>query len=120
MENQENWSTGNTGLAQGNQELKGGQPSLILGIIGLVLSLLTCGYCSFIGFILSIIAFVKGKSAIREYEANPSLYAESGYKNAKTGKVLGLIGLILGIIVIVIFTILLATGVLMEIMREMK
>lgn len=120
MENQGNWNTANTNFAQGNQELKGGQPSLIMGIIGLVLSLLTCGYCSFIGFILSIIAFIKGRNAIKEYEANPGMFAEAGYKNAKTGKVLGLIGIILGVIVIVIFTILLATGLLLEMMKEMR
>lgn len=120
MENQTNWNTGNTNFAQGNQELKGGQPSLILGIIGLVLSLLTCGYCGFIGFILSIIAFVKGKNAVVEYESNPGAYAEQGYKNAKTGKVLGLIGIIIGVLAIIGFIIIMVTGIGMEMMKNFR
>jgi hypothetical protein len=92
-----NWTPPSGGMG-GTAELDGANASQIMGIIGLVLSL--CLGCGLVGFILSIIAFVKGKAAVAIYEANPSGYSEKSFKQAKTGKLLGLIGIILGIIVI--------------------
>lgn len=84
------------------QELPNATLSMILGIVGLALSL--CFGCGLVGFILSIIAFVKGKKAVKEYENNPTIYSEKLYGQAKAGKIIGLIGLILGIIVIGLIT----------------
>lgn len=107
-----NFGTGNTNWAPPTtnqstfgrlQELPGANTSMLLGIFGLVLSL--CLGCGIVGFILSIIAFTKGKKGEDLFDANPMQYSESSYKQAKAGKVLGLIGLILGIIVIIIFII---------------
>jgi hypothetical protein len=41
---------------------------------------------------------LKGKQAIAEYEANPGMYTEKSFNQAKTGKTTGLIGLIVGIL----------------------
>jgi hypothetical protein len=38
----------------------------------------------------------KAKKAISDYEANPSLYSEKSYNQAKTAKTLSLIGIIIG------------------------
>ncbi len=93
-----NWTPPAGSIGGGAAELDGASASQIMGIIGLVLSL--CTGCGIVGFVLSIIAFVKGKNAVAAYEANPSGYSEKSYKQAKTGKLLGIIGLILGIVVI--------------------
>jgi hypothetical protein len=120
MENNEtnsNWQAPNnaTGMGMG-QDLEGANLSMILGIVGLFLSL--CAGCGLIGFILSIIAWVKGKKAVATYEGNPTAYSEKSFKQAKAGKILGLIGLILGIVVIFIFIVLIATGMLAEMMKK--
>lgn len=105
---QNNW---NQAPPQG-QDIPGANASMILGIVGLFLSL--CAGCGLVGFILSIIAFIKGKSAVGMYELNPSVYSEKSFKQAKAGKILGLIGLILGIVVIIILILLIVTGMLAE------
>lgn len=110
----QNWKTG-TNFSGIKTDVPGGIASLVMGIIGLFLSL--CTGCGIIGFILSIIAFVKGKGAVKLYESNPSLYNEQSYNQAKAGKVLGLIGLILGILVIFLLILLLITGALAEMMK---
>ncbi|HET8753810.1 MAG TPA: CCC motif membrane protein [Salinimicrobium sp.] len=69
---------------------------LILGI----LSLITCCCYGIIGLILGIITLVLAKSATREYMANPELY--TGYGNVKTGKVLAIIGIVLGLLYIIV------------------
>jgi uncharacterized membrane protein len=116
MENNQhsNWSTPNTSGMGMEQDIPGANSSMILGIVGLFLSL--CAGCGLIGFIISIVAFVKGKNAVSEYEANPTAYAQKSFQQAKAGKILGLIGLILGIIVIGLVIILLITGMLADAM----
>ena len=111
MENN-NENSGNTSwIPPGNTgggELPGAKASQIMGIIGLVLSF--CFGCGLIGLILSILAFSKGKSAVATYESNPGGYLESDYKKAKTGKLLGLIGIALAVIVIILGIIYYAAG----------
>ncbi len=113
-----NWSSGGNTTGMG-KALDGASLSQTLGIVGLCISvILGCLGCGLVGFILSIVAFFKGKSAVATYEANPSEYTEQSYKQAKTGKLLGLIGLILGIVVIIMSIFLFATGMLAEMMKK--
>lgn len=88
-----NWTPPSTPTGVG-QELPGAIASLVTGIIGLALSLFFG--CGPVGIVLSIIAFVKGKKAVKEYEANPGGYTLSSYNQAKPGKILGIIGIIFG------------------------
>lgn len=86
---------------------------LILGI----LSLVTCCCYGIFGLILGIITLVLAKSATREYVANPELY--SGYGNVKTGKVLAIIGIVLGLLYII--TIIVAIAIYgMEGLQDMQ
>ena len=73
------------------QKLPNGTAILILGI----LSIITC-CCYGIGVILGIIALVLAKKDIALYAANPELYSD--YKNVNTGKILAIIGIVLGAI----------------------
>jgi uncharacterized membrane protein len=66
--------------------------SLVLGI----LSILTCFCYGIIGLTLGIIAFVLGNKALKIHTEDPTIYTGEG--NAKAGKILGIIGVVLGLI----------------------
>lgn len=94
-----NWTAPvNSGMGP---EIPNATASLVLGIAGLFLSL--CASCAPVGFILSILAFSKGKKAANMYESNPGEYSESSFKHAKAGKIIGIIGIVLGGIIIAFF-----------------
>ena len=95
-----NWSPAGTNPNIG-QDLPDATTSLVLSIIGLFLSL--CASCAPGGLVLSIIAFSKGKKAMRMYETDPGTYKEGSYKNAKAGKIMGIIGIVLGTIFVLFF-----------------
>lgn len=61
---------------------------LVLGILGIVLA---CCYGG--GLILSIIALVLFSKDKKLYLAEPELYTEASYKNAKAGRVCAIIGI---------------------------
>jgi len=71
--------------------------ALTLGIIGLFFSL------GLIGIVLNILAISLGSGAVNRYHAEPGKYTESSLSQAKSGKVLGIIGL--GLFGIVLFLI---------------
>ena len=77
-------------------DLNGAQNAQIMGIISIVLVFCTCCYGGLIAAILGYLAMNKGKQAIAEYEANPGMYTEKSFNQAKTAKTTGLIGLIVG------------------------
>lgn len=79
-------------------DLNGAQNAQIMGIISIVLVFCTCCYGGLIAAILGYLAMNKGKQAIVEYEANPGMYTEKSFNQAKTGKTTGLIGLIVGVL----------------------
>jgi hypothetical protein len=79
-------------------DLNGAQNAQIMGIISIILVFCTCCYGGLIAAILGFLAMLKGKQAIAEYEANPGMYTEKSFNQAKTGKTTGLIGLIVGIL----------------------
>ncbi|MCL1821463.1 MAG: hypothetical protein FWG22_01430 [Prolixibacteraceae bacterium] len=82
-------------LDQNNKlELPGATSSLVLGI----LSISMCYCWGTIGLVLSIIGLSSGVKAISAYTANPGVYTEGSFKNANSGKVCSIIGLILSVL----------------------
>lgn len=72
--------------------LPNSKASLVLGI----LSIITCCCYGIIGLPMGIIAIILGNKAIKMFNENPDIY--SNISNAKTGKVLGIIGIIFNVI----------------------
>lgn len=81
----------------GQQPLPNATAILVLGICSLVI-------CS-LGPILGTIALVLAKGAKKQLEANPQAYTESSVKNMNAGRICGIIGLCIGILVWVIWAI---------------
>ncbi len=67
---------------------------LVMGIISIVS--FCCLAAGILGITLGILAVVMGHKAIQEYYKNPEKFTEVSFKNAKAGKVCGIIGLSLG------------------------
>lgn len=86
---------------------------LILGIASL---LLCC--CYGIGIVLGIVALVLAKKATRIYLENPEQY--KGFQNVKTGKILAIIGLVLGAAYLIYIIYLLITLGGIEGIQEMQ
>jgi len=82
---------GQFGGGFGQQNLPNATISLVLGI----LSIPACCCYGIFGLILGIVAWVLGNGDIKKYALNPNAYSLSSYKNAKAGKVCGIIGTIL-------------------------
>ena len=76
------------------QELPNSTLILIMGILSIV------GCCCYgaVGLIFGIVAVILSKKSIEIYQSNPELYL--GYQNVKTGRVLGIIGIVLSAIVV--------------------
>lgn len=73
--------------------------AMVLGIIGLVLAVFWCYFITTtIGLVLSIIALILGNGSVKAYNLNPEAYSQSSLGQAKAGKVLGLIGMIVAIL----------------------
>lgn len=84
---------------------------LILGITALIFGLWGIFFVTaIIGLILGIITLILSGSGGRAIAANPDLYTGGSKGMRKTGKILGLIGLILSGIFIIVWIILLAAG----------
>jgi len=77
------------------RNLPNGTAVLVLGI----LSIITCCCYGFIGLTLGIIALVLAKKDLKLYQESPELYLN--YKNLNTGKILGIIGIILSSIYLI-------------------
>ncbi|SEV97407.1 hypothetical protein SAMN05421841_0438 [Chryseobacterium wanjuense] len=87
-----------------DQKLPNAQTVLILGIVSVVGS---CCCTGLIGIICGLIGLNKYKSDKLLYDANPSQYSDFG--NLNTGRILCIIGLILGILQVLYFIYILAT-----------
>ncbi|WP_034895046.1 CCC motif membrane protein [Gillisia sp. Hel_I_29] len=76
------------------QELPNSTLILIMGILSIV------GCCCYgaVGLIFGIVAIILSKKSIEIYQSNPELYL--GYQNVKTGRILGIIGIVLSAIVV--------------------
>jgi hypothetical protein len=64
---------------------------LVMGICAIVI----CG----LGPILGTIGLVMSGAGKKAYEANPSMYKESSFKNLNAGRICSIIGLCLGVLV---------------------
>ncbi|RNC89566.1 MAG: DUF4190 domain-containing protein [Allomuricauda sp.] len=85
------------------QKLPNSTLILVFGILSIV------GCCCFygvVGLIFGIIALILAKKATSLYQENPEAY--EGYNNVKTGKVLGIIGIILAALTLVMSIILIS------------
>lgn len=67
--------------------------TLIFGILSIVSC--CCIGLHIVSLVMAILAVVWGNKGIKEYQANPSLYTQVSYKNAKAGRVCGIVGLCL-------------------------
>jgi len=76
------------------EKLPNSTASLVLGIFSIV----TCWCYGLPGIILGAIGFILGKKAVETHNEDPELY--EGVGNAKAGKIISIIGLILSLIVI--------------------
>lgn len=83
----------------GTQKLPNATAVLVLGII----SIATCIFYGVPGIICGIIAIVLYKKDKKLYDANPSKFEESSFKNLKAGFVCGIIGLCLSALVMLYF-----------------
>ena len=86
------------GMGMGQQNLPNATASLVLGIIALP----ACCFYGIFGLIFGIIAWVLGAGDMKKYQLNPTFYTESSYKNAKAGKICGMIATILSVLFIAI------------------
>ena len=75
----------------GPQSLPNATISLILGI----LSIPACCCYGVFGLILGIIAWILANSDIKKFNLAPNMYTEGSLKNAKAGKICGIIGTII-------------------------
>lgn len=72
---------------------------LAMGIISIV-------FVGLIGLVLGIISVTMGSKALKEYNLNPSKYTVASYKNAKAGRICGIIGLsLLGFVLVIMLVI---------------
>ncbi|MDP5001096.1 MULTISPECIES: CCC motif membrane protein [unclassified Flavobacterium] len=86
-----------------NQKLPNATAVLILGIF----SILTCCCYGFISIILGAIGLVLAKKDLQLFNENPSLY--TNYNNLKIGRILSIIGIILGAIYLIYIVVLFST-----------
>lgn len=100
--NNENQNLGNSGMGMpgmpgGQMNLPNATAVLILGIV----SIIGCFCYGIIGIICGIIALVLAGKDKKLYNANPSAYTASSFKNLNAGRICAIIGLILSILYIV-------------------
>jgi hypothetical protein len=72
---------------------------LVMGILSIIC--FCCLAAGVVGITLGILAIVLGNKSLKIYNQNPELYTEVSFKNAKAGRVYGIVGLSLGSIWIV-------------------
>ncbi len=82
-------------------------PNSTLILIFGILSILTCCCYGVLGLIFGILAVVMAKKAKGLYLAEPEIY--KGYNNVKTGRILGIIGIILSAIYLILLIVMIAT-----------
>ncbi len=76
------------------QKIPNATTSLVLGII----SIPTCMCYGIVGLICGFLAIRMASSGQKAYNLNPEEYDESSLGNLKTGKITGIIGMILSVI----------------------
>ena len=71
--------------------------ALILGIIAFVIMILgfCCGLVVFVSLILGVVGLVLSIKSLKEYEANPTIYSRQSRQNVYVGKIICLVTTIL-------------------------
>jgi beta-lactamase regulating signal transducer with metallopeptidase domain len=85
-----------------NQKLPNATTVLILGIASIV----TCCCYGVIGIVLGVIGLVLASKDAKLYAENPSIYKD--HNNLKTGKILCIIGIVLGTLYLIYMIVLFA------------
>jgi len=93
------------GMGMGQQNLPNSTAALVLGIIALP----ACCFYGIFGLVFGIIAWVLGSGDVKKYQLNPTFYTESSFKNAKAGKICGMVATILSVLFI-LFVVLAVVG----------
>ena len=95
-------------------------PNSTLILVFGILSIIGCCCYGLFGIVFGILAIVLAKKAKDLYYANPELY--TGYENVKTGRILGIIGLVLSALSFIsgVIALISAGGIegLMELQKE--
>ncbi len=94
----------------GQQDVPNSMGAFVLGIVAICLSPICCCYGNFIAIILSIIGLILASMGIKEYNANPGKFSEKSFKKAKTGRLLSIIALVVGLLITIVFVVLIAIG----------
>lgn len=93
-------------IEQNRKDLPNSTAVLVLGILSLVF----CWCYGIVGLVLGIIAVALSGTPRRLYLADPESYSEASYKNVNAGRVCGIIGICVSIIVF-LFIILVVCGI---------
>jgi len=88
------------------QKLPGDPLSLILGILSIPL----CCCYGVPGVILGVIGMVTANKSQKLFNDNPGMYDAKSMSNVKTGRILSIVGIVLGAIYLAIVIFMLATG----------
>lgn len=91
----------------GKPNLPNATTALVCGIVSIPVG---CCLYGIPGLVLGIIAILKGNKMIRLFEQNPNIYTESSYKNAKAGRICGIVGLCIAGLSLIISVLFLALG----------
>jgi M penetrans paralogue family 26 len=101
MENQQQppagWQTQMQMPGGGQRPLPNATAALVLGILSIVL----CWLYGIIGLGCGIIGLILANKDTKMYNANPGVYTQSSYNNAKAGKVCSIIGLALSALFVI-------------------
>lgn len=92
---------------------------LVMGILSILC--ICCTPMAFIGLVLAILAIVMGRNAEIEYKNNIGIYAEVSYKNARAGKICGIVSLslfVMFILLIVVFFGFVSFAIIGELVKE--
>lgn len=98
------------------QKLPHSQGALILGITSILMS--CCCYGIPIGLILGAIGMMQAKRAKAIHDENPEMY--DGIKNAETGKITSIIGVVIGAIGLLYMIYIVSTGQWGDSMEQFK
>ena len=92
--------------------------SMVLGIISLVMIAFCCcyGISSYLGVILAIVALVLGMKEIKAIEAGES--SAAGMGQARAGKIMGIIGLVMHLLTILTWIALFVFGMASSIAQQ--
>jgi hypothetical protein len=88
---------------QVKRKLPNAQLVFILGIASIIIGVIcVCCYGGFVGWIIGLVGVIMGNKAIKEYKANPNAYTPQSFKQAKNGRLMCMISLIIGILFIIL------------------